>query len=144
MGTSQPDEASRYNNVCNGATDPLEKDVCLPGTAGGTGRQAVEPTPLGYTPDSGNDDAPEARMRQYWITTAAWTGAGGTSSASIGSGAGLGQIPVGDGRIVIAGSLFPDPNYAPGGPRDMRFGVASYALTFSAWQIFLNTVDYAR
>lgn len=26
----------------------------------------------------------------------------------------------------------------------MRFGVASYALTFSAWQMFLNLVDYQR
>jgi hypothetical protein len=26
----------------------------------------------------------------------------------------------------------------------MRFGVASYALTFSSWQIFLNLVDYQR
>ena len=144
VGTSQPSEASRYNNVCNGTTDPLEKSVCLPGTAGGTGRQAVEPTPLGYTPDGGDDSASVARMNQYWVQTAAWTAAGGTSSATVGSGTGLGRMPLGDGRVVLAGSLFPDPNYAPGGPRDMRFGVASYALTFSAWQIFLNTVDYAR
>ena len=141
VGTSQPSVASRYNGVCT-ASDPLEKDVCLPGTAGGTGRQAVEPTPLGYTPSG--DGVPEARMNQYWVQAAAWTGAGGSSSATVGSGTGLGQMPVGQGRVVVAGSLFPDPNYAPGGPRDMRFGVASYALTFSAWQIFLNTIDYVR
>lgn len=40
--------------------------------------------------------------------------------------------------------VFPDPNYAPGGVADMRFGISSYALTFSSWQILLNLVDYHR
>ena len=26
----------------------------------------------------------------------------------------------------------------------MRFGLQSYALSFSAWQVFLNLVDYER
>jgi hypothetical protein len=58
--------------------------------------------------------------------------------------AGLGERQIGRGVIRIAGALLPDPNLAPGGPRDMRFGVASYSLTFSAWQILLNLVDYLR
>src|SRR5206468_2293685 len=42
------------------------------------------------------------------------------------------------------GAMFPDPSYHPGGPRDMRFGLQSYALSFSAWQVFLNLVNYKR
>jgi hypothetical protein len=40
--------------------------------------------------------------------------------------------------------MFPDPSFRPGPGRDMRFGLQSYALSFSAWQIFLNLVDYER
>src|SRR5690349_17907832 len=40
--------------------------------------------------------------------------------------------------------MFPDPNFKPNAVRDMRFGLQSYALSFSAWQIFLNMVDYQR
>ena len=40
--------------------------------------------------------------------------------------------------------MFPDPSYRPNETRDMRFGLQSYALSFSAWQIFLNLVDYER
>ncbi len=44
----------------------------------------------------------------------------------------------------IVGAMFPDPSYAPNAARDMRFGLQSYALSFSAWQVFLNLVDYQR
>ena len=57
-------------NVCN--VDPLLVNVCLPGTAGGTQRVAVEPTPLGYPPDGSLDNEPSARLRQWWVQTAAW------------------------------------------------------------------------
>jgi hypothetical protein len=41
--------------------------------------------------------------------------------------------------------LLPDPNFTqPTEEHDMRFGVASYAPTFSAFQIFLNAVNYNR
>jgi subtilase family serine protease len=40
--------------------------------------------------------------------------------------------------------MFPDPSYVPDETRDMRFGLQSYALSFSAWQMFLNLVDYER
>ncbi|MBW3664425.1 MAG: hypothetical protein KY469_15095 [Actinobacteria bacterium] len=144
-------------DTCN--VDPLLADVCLPGTAGGTTRVAVEPTPLGYSPDGNLDDGldaiePVARMQQAWVDRTAWeTGctktdpAECTASTFVGEGSGqtaLGEHAVGDGVVRIAGAMFPDPNFAPGGPRDMRFGVASYALSFSAWQIFLNLVDYQR
>ncbi|MGH2651222.1 MAG: hypothetical protein ACRDHK_08440 [Actinomycetota bacterium] len=131
--------------VCNEA--PLTEDVCLPGTAGGTSRQAVEPTPLGYIPDFGMDDEISALMPQWAVVRDSWEkGCKETcTSAFVGeSDSGLGERSFGKGVIRIAGVMFPDPQYQPGGPRDMRFGLSSYALTFSTWQIFLNLVDYQR
>jgi hypothetical protein len=137
-------------NVCN--VDTLLLGVCLPGTAGGTQRVAVEPTPLGYAPDGTLDDAPAARIRQWWVQRTAWESGCGkavvaecTSALMLGGESGIGQRTQGLGDVRIVGAMFPDPNYAPeAGVRDMRFGLQSYALSFSAWQIFLNVVDYQR
>jgi len=136
-------------NVCN--VDPLLANVCLPGTAGGTQRVAVEPTPLGYAPDGTLDDDPAARIRQWWIQTAAWQGGCGkanpvqcTSATMLGGQSGIGERKLGDGVVRIVGAMFPDPNFKPNAVRDMRFGLQSYALSFSAWKIFLNLVAYQR
>lgn len=136
-------------NVCN--ADPLTEDVCLPGTAGGSSRVAVEPTPLGYPPDGTLDNAAEARLHQWWVQRAAWEAGCGkpspaecTSALMLGGEAGIGERRLGRGVIRIVGAMFPDPSFRPGGPRDMRFGLQSYALSFSAWQVFLNLVDYQR
>ena len=139
-------------NLCiPNSPDPLLKDVCLPGTAGGTARQAVEPVPLGYIPDATLDDDTAAKMRQHFVTRAAWeAGCGKANTAEcitglLGAGVGLGERHFGDGLIRIAGSMLPDPYYDKGTAwHDMRFGVASYALTFTAWQLFLNLVDYQK
>ena len=159
VGAGVQAEAPRYNfavsgrtGLCNPAqptSDPLAKNVCLPGTAGGQSRQAVEPTPIGYTPDTGDDAADEVRITHYNVDRSSWNSGCGKAnevectSALLGQTA-LGERHLGQGRVRIAGAMFPDPNYAPGGPRDMRYGVASYSLTFSAWQIFLNLIDYQR
>ncbi len=136
-------------NVCN--VDPLLLDVCLPGTAGGTQRVAVEPTPLGYPPDGTLDNEAAARLRQWWVQSAAWQAGCGkgdpiecTSALMLGAQTGIGERHVGDGVIRIVGAMFPDPSFRPNQSRDMRFGLQSYALSFSAWQIFLNLVDYQR
>jgi hypothetical protein len=138
-------------NLCTpDSPDPLLKDVCLPGTAGGTARQVVEAAPIGYSPDATLDGEPEAKLNQFFVARDAWEDGCGKAnavectSALLGAGVGLGERSFGDGVIRIAGALLPDPNFAPGGPRDMRFGVASYALTFSGWQTFLNLVNYRR
>jgi hypothetical protein len=166
VGSGIQAEAPRYNfavsgrtNLCNPAqptADPLAKKVCLPGTAGGNSRQAVEPTPLGYTPDTGDDQGfdddgePIARIQHYTVGRPEWESGCGKgdevecTSATLPGGAALGERHVGDGVVRIAGALLPDPNYAPGGPRDMRYGLASYSLTFSAWQVFLNLIEYQR
>jgi len=160
VGSGIQAEAPRYNfavsgrtNLCNPAqptADPLAKNVCLPGTAGGNSRQAVEPTPIGYTPDTGDDNAEEVRITHYNVNRNDWQAGCGKAaeaectSALLGQTA-LGERHVGDGLVRIAGAMFPNPNFAPDyETRDMRYGVASYALTFSAWQIFLNLIDYQR
>jgi hypothetical protein len=137
-------------NVCN--VDHLLLGVCLPGTAGGTQRVAVEPTPLGYTPDGTLDDDAAARIRQWWVQSEAWHSGCGkqnplecTSALMLGAQSGIGERQQGHGVVRIVGAMFPDPNYAPkAGVRDMRFGLQDYALSFSAWQVFLNLVDYER
>jgi hypothetical protein len=138
--------AGRYEfgNRCNKTR--LTRGVCLPGTAGGTSRQAVEPTPLGYSPDLDYDSNARRVMPEWWVRETEWNeGCRPTcTEGEVGSGAGLGERPFGRGRVRIAGAMFPDPNYAPGREADMRFGLESYALTFSAWQIFLNLVNHRR
>jgi hypothetical protein len=62
----------------------------------------------------------------------------------LGGQAGIGERHLGDGVIRIVGAMFPNPSFLPDETRDMRFGLQSYALSFSAWQIFLNLVDYER
>jgi hypothetical protein len=154
--TTARGQAASYNfnvagrgNVCN--VDPLARDVCLPGTAGGSSRVAVEPVPLGYPPDGTLDNEAAARLRQSWVQRGAWEAGCGkpnqaecTSALMLGGQAGIGERHVGDGVIRIVGAMFPDPSFRPGPGRDMRFGVQSYALSFSAWQVFLNLVDYQR
>ena len=140
---------SGRGNTCN--VDPLTRDVCLPGTAGGTSRVAVEPTPLGYPPDGTLDNEATARLRQWWVQRAAWEAGCGkanpvecTAALMLGGQAGIGERHVGDGVVRIVGAMFPDPSTRANQTRDMRFGLQSYALSFSAWQIFLNLVDYQR
>ena len=136
-------------NVCN--VDPLTLEVCLPGTAGGTTRVAVEPTPLGYPPDGTLDSEAAARLRQSWVQRTAWEAGCGksnpvecTSALMLGGQVGIGERHLGDGVVRIVGAMFPDPSFHPGPTRDMRFGLQSYALSFSAWQVFLNLVAYER
>jgi hypothetical protein len=136
-------------DVCN--VDALLLEVCLPGTAGGTQRVAVEPTPLGYPPDGTLDNEASARLRQWWVQRAAWEAGCGkesvaecTSALMLGGQSGIGERHLGRGVVRIVGAMFPDPSFRPNAVRDMRFGLQSYALSFSAWQIFLNLVDYQR
>ncbi|HEV3000044.1 MAG TPA: M14 family zinc carboxypeptidase [Solirubrobacteraceae bacterium] len=142
---------SGRRNLCTPEEqDVLVRDVCLPGSAGGTARQVMEPAPLGYTPDATLDGASVAKITQYHVSRAAWEQGCGKPSAAdctsglFGSGTALGERVLGNGVVRVAGAMFPDPNFAPGGPRDMRFGLSSYSLTFSGWQVFLNLVNYRR
>jgi uncharacterized repeat protein (TIGR01451 family) len=142
---------SGRGNLCTPTqTDPLVRDVCLPGSAGGTQRQVMEPSPIGYTPDGNLDGIAEVRVPRYHVTRTAWQAdcgkgdANQCTSALFGADTGLGERKLGSGQVRVAGAMFPDPLFLPGGPRDMRFGLSSYSLTFSGWQVFLNLVNYER
>ncbi|MDQ4005010.1 MAG: NEW3 domain-containing protein, partial [Actinomycetota bacterium] len=134
---------------------PLAENVGLPGAAEQElgRRQAVEPSPLGYSPDYGFDRTPG--LSNWGVDRAVWQQACGTSNCiaamtqSPPDGGGdptplvnLGQARLGHGTIRIAGIMLPDPVYGPDGFNDHRYGVADYALTYTGWEVFQNLIDY--
>ncbi|MGH2699594.1 MAG: M14 family zinc carboxypeptidase [Actinomycetota bacterium] len=144
---------------------PLAEDVNKEGTAEGRStvdgqsfehrHQTYEPVPLGYyvsPAGAGNSECDSDRCDSpNWIVDQqAWQDAGGTTAArtlvretvspgsSSTTGTSLGELDYGAGRIRIAGALLPDPteqNYHP-------YGLASYALTYTGYQLFENLVDW--
>jgi hypothetical protein len=139
-----------YDDV---AKYPLTRGIKKPGAAEQTigTRQGVEPTPLGYSPDLGLDADPS--MPFFAIDKAAWEKACPRQPASLcttatttqlGTLANFGEVPLGQGRVRIAGTLLPNPIFAPGKENDARFGLASYALTYTGYDVFTNLVDFAR
>ncbi|MGH2591754.1 MAG: M14 family zinc carboxypeptidase [Actinomycetota bacterium] len=145
----------------------LAQGVNMEGTAEGSDtvdgqrfdnrHQTYEPVPLGYyvSPSgSSNSDCGGDRCDSpNWIVDqGAWEAAGGSTAArtlvretvSPGSesttGTSLGELPFGSGVIRIAGGLLPDPteeNYHP-------YGLVSYALTYTGYQVFENLIAYSR
>jgi zinc carboxypeptidase len=134
---------------------PLTADIKKPGAAEQEAgrRQAVEPTPLGYSPDYGLDSDP--KLPAWGITKASWAGSCGladcVSAVMQSSGtaayrdANLGEARLGQGTVRIAGILFPDPIFEPDADKnDARFGLADYALTYTGYDVFENLIDYKR
>ena len=146
--------AGNYNFQISGSTVtyndparfPLAAGVKKPGAAEQQlgRRQAVEPSPIGYTPDTGMDSSPQ--MPFWGITKSAWEAACGladcvtAATTPSGSVANLGEAVLGQGRVRVAGVMFPNPVFAPDGTNDHRFGVADYSLTYTAWEVFKNLV----
>jgi hypothetical protein len=132
---------------------PLAAGVGLPGAAERTpgNRQAVEPTTIGYNPASGSGG--HARMPFWGIDRAAWEancqhGDGRLCTTATttrrGSHTNLGEVALGDGTVRIVGALLPDPNPVDDHLADVRFGLGSYAITYTAYIVFENLVDYQR
>ncbi|HVM11688.1 MAG TPA: hypothetical protein VM638_04340, partial [Actinomycetota bacterium] len=130
---------------------PLTAGVNKPGAAEQElgRRQAVEPVPLGYTPETGLDGTP--RIPFWRVERTAWQNACGQPDCaaavthSRGTNVNLGEARLGAGRVRIAGIMFPDPVFEPQPlVNDHRFGLASYALTYTGWQVFENLIDYRR
>jgi hypothetical protein len=149
------------------ARHPLAADVNKEGTAEGADtvdgqsfdnrHQTYEPTPLGYyvSPSGANNsqcDTDFCDSPNWIVGEDAWEAAGGSvaartlvrSTRSPGSatttGVSLGELPFGAGRIRIAGALLPDPteeNFHP-------YGLASYALTYTGYQVFENLIAWVR
>jgi hypothetical protein len=131
---------------------PLSAGVNKPGAAEQQNgrRQAVEPTPLGYTPDTGSSMDGTPQMPWWGVDRPAWTAACGlddcvtATTVQNGNQVNLGEARIGDGRVRIAGILFPDPIFQPDARNDHRFGLSDYALTYTGWEVFKNLVDFAR
>jgi hypothetical protein len=126
---------------------PLATDVNQPGAAEQElgRRQAVEPAPLGYTPDPGMDSTPQ--MPFWGVDRATWTEVCGfedcvtATTTPRGNLVNLGEALIGSGRIRIAGIMFPDPVYEPDEANDHRFGLADYSLTYTAYEVFENLLN---
>ncbi|HYP23012.1 MAG TPA: M14 family metallopeptidase [Actinomycetota bacterium] len=167
-GTFAPAPSFNFNVPNNGLTYeqaeqyPLAAGLDLPGAAERNvgQRQGVEPAPLGYTPDSGDDATPAMPIsvvdRAAWevacgkATPARCTTALGTTRTRTGTqtrnvtGVSLGELDLGEGRIRIAGNLFPAPAYQPDATNDHRFGLASYALTYTGYIVFENLLKWTN
>ena len=167
-GTFPPAPSFNFNVPDNGLTYeqpeafPLAAGLDLPGAAERNlgQRQGVEPTPLGYTPDSGDDATPA--MPISVVDRAAWesacgkatpgrcTTALGTARARVGNqtrnvtAVSLGELDLGDGHVRIAGTLLPNPAYEPDATNDHRFGLASYALTYTGYIVLENLLEWTN
>lgn len=118
--------------------DPLAKDVNVPGAAEGSSNrhQTYEPVPLGYSIDQPVRDQNGAAP--IWgISDAQWDAKGGRTAARVQNQfTVLGEMPLGKGVIRIGGALLPPPSE----DYDHPFGLESYALTWTGWQLFENLV----
>ncbi|MGH3734837.1 MAG: M14 family zinc carboxypeptidase [Micromonosporaceae bacterium] len=119
--------------------------------------QTYEPVPIGYyvgPGGSGNSACTTDRCDSpNWIVNQdAWAAAGGvtagrtlvresvTPGSASTTGTSLGELPFGKGTIRIAGAMLPDPseeNFHP-------YGLRSYSLTYTGYQVFENLIDYRR
>ena len=121
--------------------DHLAKDIDQPGAAEGDGHrhQTYEPVPIGFEiQNPAGDDKDDAPV--WTIDQPAWEGAGGrTVGTTTENKVSLGELKLGEGQIRIIGALLPmSSNQA-----DIPYGLASYALTYSGWQVFNNALQAA-
>lgn len=143
------------------STHHLARAVQKPGAAEGRAElegqefahrhQTYEPTPLGYfvSPTASANaecDIDTCDSPNWVVDPVAWQAAGGTVAARTlvraspapnsapTTGVSLGETALGQGVVRIAGAVLPDPteaNYHP-------FGLSSYALTYTGYQLFEN------
>jgi hypothetical protein len=120
-------------------SDFLAKDVNQPGAAEGEGHrhQTYEPVPLGFPvqDDSGAD------YNGAFVTTvdqSEWEKRGGrTAGTTSPQQVSLGELPIGKGQVRIIGALLPMPSEESYHP----FGLSSYALTYTGYQVFNNALQ---
>jgi hypothetical protein len=130
-------------------SDSLARNVKQPGARFNAGmrRQTYEPTPLGFAiqNSTGGD---EANARQYDVDVKAFADAGGRvagTSADSGTRSAkavldrvmLGELPVGQGRIRVAGGLLPQPETS----FDHPLGLEAHALTYTGYILLCNLLD---
>ena len=146
------------------AKHPLAKAVDKEGTAEGSAtisgtsfshrHQTYEPVPIGYyvSASGGGSCSDVCDSPSWFVEEGAWKSAGGTVAArTLGRikadpeaetklGVSLGDLRLGKGTIRIAGAMLPDPteqNYHP-------YGLSSYSLTYTGYQLFENLTSYTN
>jgi hypothetical protein len=155
VGQVSYQRCTQYNEdgTCNGTEstvkDPLAKGVDQPAARfnGGLRRQMFEPTPLGFCIQD-QAGADKSCARQYDVSGQILTSAGGrvvTSSsdsaertaAAVVHRATVGELPLGKGKLRIAGALLPQPSQE----FDHPLGVEPYALTYTGYIMLCNLLD---
>jgi hypothetical protein len=130
--------------------DPLARDVDQEGSRFNSGnrRQTFEPTPLGFAIQNQQTGGDESNSRQYDVDRAAWEGEGGRTVATSSDSAErdavpvydrvtIGELPLGEGRIRIAGALLPQPTEE----FDHTLGLEPYAVTYTGYALVCNLLD---
>jgi len=119
--------------------DPLAEGIDVEGAAEGSGNrhQTYEPVPLGFAVEDGFPPSERTRAPVWGIPQQAFLTAGGRVAGRSGAaGVTLGELATGKGSIRFVGALLPTPSEDSLHP----FGLASYALTWTGWQLFENLV----
>lgn len=124
----------------NTYADPLASQLNQPGAAKGPGfrHQTYEPVPIGFQLPEGRD--PFSGFAPIWaVDHDSWKKAGGRTVGLLGPDEMvLGELPLGQGRVRVLGALLPTPTedyYHP-------FGLASYSVTYSGYQLLLNLLQW--
>ncbi|MFN2467188.1 MAG: M14 family zinc carboxypeptidase [Gaiellaceae bacterium] len=122
--------------------DPLAKNINQPGAAEGPSHrhQTYEPVPLGMDLGARQSCSGAQCTAPIWtVTQSAWQAAGGRTVGQTGGGrTNLGELPVGQGVVRVIGALLPMPTEAYYHP----FGLASYALTYTGFQVLNNALQW--
>ena len=132
--------------------DPLAENVRQPGSRFNGGdaqkrRQMFEPTPLGFAIQNAGG-ADESNARQFHVAKDAFEAAGGrvvATSADAGDrdasadfdNVTIGELPLGEGQVRIAGALLPQPTTE----FDHPLGLEPFAVTYTGYIVFCNLID---
>jgi hypothetical protein len=121
--------------------DPLAANVDQPGAAEGSGHrhQIAEPVPTGYAIQDASGGDMDTHP-QWSVDRAAYEAAGGRVVGTVGDGVTFGEIGVGNGVVRILGSLLPMPTEE----YDHPYGLASYGVTYSGYEVTRNLLDWTR
>jgi hypothetical protein len=147
-----------HNGNSTYGTSPLTAGLDRPGASNGSGagldrrRQTYDPGAVGYpiaaTPGPDCTFGDSCTAPQEMVNVDAWRKAGGSvvgetavvvkrNSGSEPIGVAYGEVPMGAGRIRIAGGLLPTPTDAYNHP----YGLEGYALSWTGWQVLVNLLS---
>ena len=137
-------------------TSPLTRGLKAAGAAEGSGaglthrRQTYDPGGLGYyigTDAQSDCSRAKCEAPQTIVNADAWKKAGGViagqAAVKLGDapdepiGVAYGEVPVGAGRIRIAGGLLPQPTEA----NNHTYGLAAHGLSWTGWRVFVNLMS---